>query len=63
MIHLRIVRFPFHMRRSPAKIQPAIALDSPGEFHRQPALNDNPIYIYVWLCRVMYGYGGLYVAM
>ena len=50
MIHLRIVCFPFHTRRSPAKIQPAIALDSPGEFHRQPALNDNPV------CIVMYGY-------
>ena len=42
MIHRRTVPFPFHTERSRAKIQPAVASDSPGEFRRQPALNDNP---------------------
>ena len=42
MIHLRIIRFPFHTERSPAKIQPAIASDSASEFRLQPARNDNP---------------------
>ena len=42
MIASRIVRFLFHTGRSRAKIQPAIASDSPGEFRRQPAHNDNP---------------------
>lgn len=43
MIHIRLVRFPFHTGWSRAKIQLAIASDSPGEFPRLPALNDNPV--------------------
>ena len=42
MIAPRIVRFLFHTGRSRAEIQPVIASDSPGEFRRQPAHNDNP---------------------
>ena len=41
VIRLKIVRFPFHTERSPAKIQLAIASDSAGEFRRQQALNGN----------------------